>query len=94
MTSLPSIEVLEANHTFPGSYLFKAIGTNENNFVQRTVAAVRQELETDADPPYTLRETPAKRHVSVSIECPVRNAAEVLAVYRRLLTVEGLVLLW
>lgn len=94
MTSLPSIEVLEANHTFPGPYLFKAIGTNENDFVQRTLAAVRSELETDVDPPYTLRETPAKRHVSVSIECPVQNAAQVLAVYRRLLTVEGLILLW
>jgi hypothetical protein len=56
MGELPSIQLLEATHTFPGPYMFKVIGRVENGFVARVVAAVRDELEDQFDPPFKVRE--------------------------------------
>ena len=35
--SLPSIEVLEAHHSFPGPYMFKVIGVADDRFTGRVV---------------------------------------------------------
>jgi putative lipoic acid-binding regulatory protein len=94
MTDLESIELLESTHGFPGPYMFKVIGRVENGFVARVVAAVREELEEDADPPYRLRHTSNGRHVSVTLEPCVDSAWQVLAVYRRVRDLPGLVMLW
>jgi putative lipoic acid-binding regulatory protein len=91
---LPSIDLLEAAHRFPGPYMFKAIGRSENGFVARAVAAARQGMEADFDPPFSVRETPGGRHVAVTLEPVVRTPEEVLAVYRRLMKLSGLVLLF
>jgi putative lipoic acid-binding regulatory protein len=92
MDELPSIDLLESTHQFPGPYLFKVIGRQENGFVARTVAAVRQELASPVDPPYRVRESVGGRHVAVSLEAQVLSAHEVLAVYRRIKKMTGLVL--
>ena len=42
--TLPSVEMLESGHTFPGPYTFKVIGFAEGNFTGRVVASVRDEL--------------------------------------------------
>ena len=94
MTQLPSIELLEAAHRFPGPYMFKVIGKADNGFAARTVAAVRQEMAAEVDPHFRLRATPGGRHVSVTLELTVESAEQVLAVYRRLLKLTGLVMLW
>jgi putative lipoic acid-binding regulatory protein len=94
MTPYPSVEVLEASHRFPGPYLFKVIGKSDDSFVARTVAAVREELAASVDPPYSVRKTPAGRHVSVTLEVRVSSAQQVQAVYRRILQLAGLVILW
>lgn len=94
MVQLPSVEVLEANHQFPGPYMFKVIGRSENGFVARTVAAVREEIAAEVDPPFRLRQTPGGRHVAITLEFPVQTADQVRDIYRRLLTLHGLVLLW
>ena len=93
MNKLPSIELLEATHQFPGSYTFKVIGRVENGFVARVVAAVRDELAQEVDPPFRVRETAGGRHVSVTVEPHVQSVHEVLAVYRRMRSVAGLVML-
>jgi len=80
MEELPAIELLEANHTFPGPYIFKAIGRVDNGFVARVVAAVREELAFETDPPFKVREATGGR--------------QVLAVYRRIRTMAGLIFLW
>lgn len=92
MESLPSIELLENTHIFPGQYMFKIIGRVEGGFVARVVAEVREELESPIDPPYRVRETAGGRHVSVTLEPTVQTAGQVLAVYRRLQTLTGLVM--
>jgi putative lipoic acid-binding regulatory protein len=94
MDSLPSLELLEANHTFPCPYQFKVIGRVENGFIGRVVAAVREELEFAVDPAYSVREARGGRHVAVTLEPMLPSAEHVLAVYRRLGALEGLVLLW
>jgi putative lipoic acid-binding regulatory protein len=86
---LPSAELLDQTHEFPGPYIFKAIGRPEGGFVARIVAAIREELENEIDPPYRVRETAAGRHVAVTVEPRVNSAWEVLAVYQRLGQVEG-----
>lgn len=94
MSPFPSVEVLEANHRFPGPYLFKVIGKSDDAFVDRTIAAVREELAASVDPPYSVRKTPAGRHVSVTLEVRVSSAQQVLALYRRIMQLTGLVILW
>lgn len=91
--ALPTIELLEAQHDFPSSYTFKVIGKTDDGFVARVVAAVREELSMGSDPPFSLRQTPAGRHVAITLRPLVGSAYDVLAVYRRVRTVPGLVML-
>jgi putative lipoic acid-binding regulatory protein len=91
---LPALELLENTHHFPGPYVFKVIGQVENGFVARAVAAVREELAGGVDPPFSVRHTAGGRHVAVTVEPLLFSAHEVIAVYRRLRKVAGLVMLW
>jgi putative lipoic acid-binding regulatory protein len=93
MGAFPSIELLEAHHTFPGQFMFKAIGRTENGFVARTVAAVRDELAEPVDPPYSVRETGSGHYVAVTLEVRVQTATQVVAVYQRMSRLAGLKLL-
>jgi putative lipoic acid-binding regulatory protein len=73
--------------------MFKVIGKSDNGFVARTVAAVRDELAAPVDPPYSVRATPGGRHVAVTLEVSVASAHQVLAVYRRIVQLTGLVIM-
>jgi putative lipoic acid-binding regulatory protein len=88
-----SLELLTSTHSFPGKYVFKAIGLTEDDFTGRVLAIVRAELQQSFDAPYETRETPSGRHVSVTIEPWVESPEQVLAIYGRLKTESGLVLL-
>jgi len=90
---LPSIELLESVHHFPGPYIFKAIGRSDNGFVGRVVAAVRDELSQTTDPPFSFRQAVGGRHVAVTLEPTVQTAKQVLDIYRRIRAVVGLVML-
>ena len=94
MGGLPSVELLESHHAFPGLYMFKAIGRTENGFVARTVAAVREELAEPIDPPYSVRQTGAGQYVAVTLEVRVQTALQVQAVYKRMAQLAGLKLLF
>lgn len=89
-----SLELLQSTHHFPGTYLFKAIGRDEQSFVARVVAAVRRETHAEFDPSYRLRSTAGGEHVAISLNVEVISPEQVLAVYERLRSVEGLVMLW
>jgi uncharacterized protein len=94
MGELPTIALLESTHTFPGPYIFKAIGRTDRGFVARAVAAVRDALGDPQDPPFRTREAVGGRHIAVTLEPRVETAQQVLAVYRRLSHLAGLVTLW
>jgi len=89
---LPAIDLLESTHTFPGVYVFKVIGRADRAFAARVVAAVREALGWETDPPFRVREAAGGRHVAVTLEPHLATAQEVLAVYRRLRTMTGLVM--
>jgi uncharacterized protein len=93
MDHLPAIELLESTHSFPCEYTFKVIGTTESNFMGRALQTVRRMLPEDMEPPFSSRTTPNGRHVSVTIEPTLESAADVLAIYRELAELEGLVML-
>ena len=93
MTNRLTIALLEDTHDFPGTYVFKVIGKMENGFVARVVAAVRDELAHEADPPFHFREASGGRHVSVTVEPRVQTAQQVLDIYRRIKKMAGIVLL-
>ena len=59
----------------------------------RAVAAVREELTLDADPPFRARDAVGGRHVAVTFQPLVFSSREVIAVYRRLAGLDGLVML-
>ncbi|MGD9857614.1 MAG: YbeD family protein [Planctomycetaceae bacterium] len=90
---MPDLELLESTHSFPGTYLFKVIGSAEGNFVGRVVAAVRSELAESIEPSFSIRKTAGRRHVCVTIEPPVTDGMQVLAIYRSLQEIDGLVML-
>lgn len=93
MDRLPAIELLEATHTFPCPYMFKVIGLTEGNFVGRVLQTVRSQLPEDAEPSFSTRRTAGGRHVSVTIEPMLNSADDVLAIYRELSDLQGLVLM-
>ncbi len=94
MNDLPSLELLESTHAFPGPYMFKVIGLADQGFVARTVAAVRLELVDSVDPPFTVRASAGGRHVAVTLHPTVHSPDQVLAIYARLRCLVGLVVLW
>lgn len=94
MTNLPAIELLEEMHRFPGPYMFKVIGHHESGFLARVVGAVREELAMDVDPHYHHRETQGNRYIAVTVQPVVRDGAQVLSIYRRLMALTGIVMLW
>jgi putative lipoic acid-binding regulatory protein len=90
---LPNVELLESTHDFPCRYTFKAIGLAEDHFVGRVLAAVKTRLDESAEPSFSTRSTTTGRHICVTIEPDVENAAHVLEIYRGLSEIEGLVML-
>ncbi len=92
--NLPALELLASTHVFPGPYVFKVIAQASDGFLAQALAAVRMALNDDADPPYRLRETASGRHIAVTLQPVVQSPQQVLAVYRRLKLLAGLVVLW
>lgn len=86
-------ELLEANHPFPGRFVFKAVGRAEGDFVSSVVAAVRETLNQDFDAPYETRQTPAGRHVAVTVTPWVDSADDVLLVFARIQQLPDLIML-
>ena len=92
--SLPSIELLEKAHTFPCPYLFKIIGKAQAGLLEQAVAIVREELHLAADPTHRIRESAGGRHLSITMEPDVHSAQQVVAIYRRLQALDGVLTLF
>ncbi|WP_437201342.1 YbeD family protein [Planctomicrobium sp. SH664] len=90
---LPNRELLESTHTFPCRYTFKAIGTADDHFVGRVLAAVKVHLQELAEPSFSCRATATGRHISVTVEPEVDGAGHIIDIYRELQGVDGLVML-
>jgi putative lipoic acid-binding regulatory protein len=90
----PSVELLEATLEFPGPFLFKVVGADDDNFVGRVVAAVRSCLPEDVEPAISVRRTASGRHACVTIEPTVERAADVITIYGKLRELTGVSMLF
>ena len=93
-TSIPTLELLEKAHAFPCPYLFKIIGKADQAFLARVIAVVREELTIESDPPFRVREAVGGRHISITLEPIVQSAHQVVAIYRRLGLLDGVVMMF
>lgn len=93
MSSLPPRELLEAMHEFPGKFVFKAVGRTDEDFVTAVITVVRESLELEFDPPYETRQTPAGRHIAVTVMPWVESSQDVLVIFERIRLIPGLVML-
>lgn len=93
MDGLPSRELLESVHAFPCVYTFKVIGSPDDHFVGRVVAAVKFHLPADAEPAFSSRKSSSGKHICVTIEPHLDNADLVLEVYQRLHGLDGVIML-
>ena len=90
----PSEELLQSNHTFPGTYQIKVIGLADDDFAGRVLEAAASELATPGEIDQSIRTTPNGRHVSLTLEMTVQTADQVRAIYSRIQEVKGLTLLF
>ena len=93
MSSLPARELLDSVHQFPGKFVFKAVGQADPAFVTTVIAIVRLALKLEFDPPFETRETPAGRHIAVTVTPWVESSDEVLLIYDKIREIPGLVML-
>jgi putative lipoic acid-binding regulatory protein len=87
------VDLLESTHAFPGTYTIKAIGSADDDFADRVVAAVSEHLPAASDLDYSIRAAKGGRHVAVTLQLTVQNAEQIRAVYTALQGVSGLTLL-
>ena len=94
MDHRPSVELLESTHLFPGTFQIRAIGRTDDDFADRVIAAVVDELAAPSDLDHSIRTTPGGRHVAVTLDITVQTASQVRAIYATIQALEGLVLLF
>ena len=90
---LPSLELLESRHDFPCTYMFKVIGSTDDNFLARVVAVVRSELQQEIDPDYSMRSAKNGAHIAITLEPECASPQQILAIYSRLSAMDGVVML-
>jgi len=87
-----TLELLEANHVFPGDYALTVIAFNRDEVTEVIVGAIEEELGAPL-PVEARRENPSRggKYVSHRVSVRCREAAEVVRLYARLRRVDGVV---
>lgn len=93
MANLPPIDLLKANHSFPGPYTFKIIAQSKQDLVMHLIQELKTKLQWESDPKHSIRETAGGRHIAITLELVMRKAEEVHTVYGILEKVEGVILI-
>ena len=91
--NIPSAELLESVHPFPGNYQIRAIGETADDFEGRVVEAAVAEVAAPGEVDHSCRYTRGGRHVAVTLDITVQNAEQVRSIYARLQELDGLRLL-
>lgn len=86
-----ALELLNATHDFPCPFTIKVIGLAKDDFELRVVELIKSVLDVDSVSAST-KETPKKKHVSVTVEPVVQSAEQVLLLYDKIRSVEGVVM--
>ena len=91
--NIPSADLLESVHFFPCVYQIRAIGSTSDDFTNRVLSAVIEEVATPSEVDHAEHFTPDGRHVSVILDITVQSADQVRTIYGRIQQVDGLRLL-
>ena len=87
-----AIDLLEANHVFPGEYSFSVIAHNADATTAAVIAAIEAELGAPlSGEAREARPSSQGKYVSHRLRVHCQSAAQVLALYARLRAVEGVV---
>jgi uncharacterized protein len=87
-------ELLMATHEFPGTYLFKVIGYQRNDFVGRTMDAVRDVIGRALPLTPQTRQTESGKHIAVTLEPFVDDCDQVLDIYSNFREVDDVIMYW
>ena len=89
MSHIPSKELLEATHSFPCIFTFKAIGLTDSHFEEELLKLFTAELE-DPRGRHSKRVSKDGKHAAITLEIPVGSAEHVIALYSELINLPGL----
>lgn len=87
---LPSLELIESQHKFPGPYVFKVIGDNREEFVADALTLALNAVGEDRECTHSTRSSAAGNHVALTLSLSLSNAEEVHRVYENLLKLNGI----
>ena len=85
-----AIDLLEANHAFPCEFFVSVIARNEDGVEAAVLAAARGDA-VHASVAHERRASSAGKYMSHRLEVPCASAEEVLQLYARLRTVDGVI---
>jgi putative lipoic acid-binding regulatory protein len=87
-----TLELLEANHTFPGDYPVTVIALNSDGITGALVGAIEEELGVALEATACeTRSSSGGKYLSHRLKVPCASAADVLRLYARIRRVEGVV---
>jgi putative lipoic acid-binding regulatory protein len=87
-----AIELLEANHDFPGAFSFSVITRSDDAVEAAVLAAVAAEIgQPVGEGEHERRPSQQGKYVSHRLNVPCASADAVLALYARLRAVDGVI---
>jgi len=92
MAHIPSKELIESTHSFPGIYVFKVIGLGATSFEQEVVKVFAAELSLPRAS-HSKRVSKDGKHVAITLEIPVGSAVKVIEIYHKLIKLPHLTML-
>ena len=87
-------DLLESTHDFPGKYMFKVVGWQRNDFVERVLNSARAVIGRAIEVQHSTRETSSGKHIAVTMEPFVDNSDQVLEIYENLKELDDVIMLW
>ena len=90
----PTVELLEARHSFPCPFTSKVIGATGTDLPARASACVQGSLGLDSPPPSSVKTASGGRHESVTLEPVCPDAQSVIDLYAALRKLEGVMFLF
>jgi uncharacterized protein len=91
---LPSLELLDTMHTFPGPFVFKIIGDSHDDFIGDALTLAMSALNHERECHHTSRKSSAGNHTSLTLTVHIESTHEVHLIYEKLLGLTGLRMLF
>ncbi len=88
---LPSLELIQSHHSFPGPFVFKVLGQS-GVLTESAVVELIKKHSLGARV-LTVRESESGKHVAITVEALVNQAVDVLEIFKLLHTAPGLTMI-